>query len=195
MTMMMIIMMMMMTIMMLMPIRTLTRQAGSLGIIWRALLKREQSSAPLDVKTTWTSEWKIFEKILKENLSTLWLFLHRTQTLTQVRVEVEAALAQVALALPRNAFDQRKIFEMLFVDQVAETSCFAAHAGGIFDAADVFKDWWKVLWKRSSQEADLDFRMDFLLECWFQNHLDFQNILFACFEDNTLSPNCHRVTK
>ena len=67
MTMTMIIMMMMMTIMMLMPIRTLTRQAGSLGIIWRALLKREQSSAPLDVKTTWkpTSEWKIFEKILK----------------------------------------------------------------------------------------------------------------------------------
>ena len=87
---------------------------------------------------------KIF---LKENLSTLWLFLHRTRALTQVRVEVEAALAQVAFALPgaRNAFDQRKIFEMLFVDQVAETSCFAAPAGGIFDAADVFKDWRKVL--------------------------------------------------
>ena len=62
MTMTMIIMTMMTK---MMPIRTLTRQAGSLGIIWRALLKREQSSAPLDVKTTWTSEWKIFEKILK----------------------------------------------------------------------------------------------------------------------------------
>ena len=85
---------------------------------------------------------KIF---LKENLSTLWLFLHRTRALTQVRVEVEAALAQVAFTLPRNAFDQRKIFEMLFVDQVAETSCFAAPAGGILGAADVFKDWWKVL--------------------------------------------------
>ena len=70
---MMMIMMMMMTKMMVMPIRTLTRQAGSLGIIWRALLKREQSSAPLDVKTTLTSEWKIFENILKDNLSALWL--------------------------------------------------------------------------------------------------------------------------
>ena len=31
---------------------TLTTQAGRLGIIWRARLKREQSAAPLDVKTT-----------------------------------------------------------------------------------------------------------------------------------------------
>ena len=30
---------------------TLTSQAGAHGIIWRAPLKREQSAAPLDVKT------------------------------------------------------------------------------------------------------------------------------------------------
>ena len=36
--------------------RTLTSQAGGLGIFCRASLKREQSAAPLDTKTTFGSK-------------------------------------------------------------------------------------------------------------------------------------------
>ena len=45
-----IIMMIMIKMIMMMQ-QTLTSQAGVHGIIWRARLKREQSAAPLDVKT------------------------------------------------------------------------------------------------------------------------------------------------
>ena len=84
---MMVVMIMMLMIKIIVRI-TLTSQAGGLGIFWRASLKREQSAAPLDVKTTFGS--KVVQNCLKstetcdnaqwvsekKNLSTVWLFIH-----------------------------------------------------------------------------------------------------------------------
>ena len=52
---MMVVMIMMLMIKIIVRI-TLTSQAGELGIFWRASLKREQSAAPLDAKTTFESK-------------------------------------------------------------------------------------------------------------------------------------------
>ena len=62
------IMMLIMIKLIMMMRQTLTSQAGVHGIILRAWLKREQSAAPLDVKTAWANQY-LNGKILKSELS------------------------------------------------------------------------------------------------------------------------------